>query len=263
MIDPNRHDRFVVTRRRGMTATPSLGSIDLYELALADADVETPPIGHVRQRVSRSNVRIGFYADQARTVTLMHLNMPRRFDPWAHFELTDPSSHTIGAIQKAFVPRRRRSHYILYGSDGNEVARIEAHVPVGVGRRRGAGIAIVAAAGALGIPFVGAAGVAAVASLAAAAAARQIRDCVDPIDVASELRILRGEQTLGVVLRRPFAATIGLATSTIPLPWRSPARVFEIDMSADRSKTVDRRLALAVPVALDALRGVFNESPLR
>jgi hypothetical protein len=115
----------------------------------------------------------------------------------------------------------------------------------------------------LGIPFIGAAGVAAVASLAAVAAARQVKDCVDPIDGASELRILRGEQTLGVVLRRPLGGTIGPATSTIPLPWRSPARVYEIDMSADRSKTVDRRLVLALPVALDALRGVFAESPLR
>lgn len=136
MIDPNQHDRFVVTRRRRVTATPSLGSVDIYEFALADID--TPPVCHVRQRVSRPNDRIGFYADKARTVALMYLNTRSRFDPWARYELTDSDLHTVGEIQKAFVPRRRRSHYVLYGGDGDEVARVEAHVPVAVGRRRAA-----------------------------------------------------------------------------------------------------------------------------
>lgn len=115
----------------------------------------------------------------------------------------------------------------------------------------------------LGIPLIGAAGVAAVASLAVAAAARQIRDCVDPIEVASELRIVHGEQTLGVLRRQPLAGMSGPGTSTVPLPWGSSASVYEIDMSADPTKTVDRRLVLAVPVALDALRGVLAESALR
>jgi len=263
MFDPNQHDRFVVTRRRRVTATPSLGSVDIYEFALAGAEVDTPPVCLVRQRVSRSNVRIAFYADEARTVALMYLNTWPRFDPWARCELTDSGLDTVGEIQKEFVPRRRRSHYVLYGGDGDEVARVEARVPVAVGRRRAGGIAVVVAAGALGIPFIGAAGVAAVASLAVAASVRQIRDCVDPVDVASELRIVRGERTLGVFLRQPLAGTVGRGTSTIPLPWGSPGSVYEIDMSADPAKTVDRRLVLAVPVALDALRGVFAESALR
>jgi hypothetical protein len=263
MFDPNQHDRFVVTRRRRVTATPSLGSVDVYEFTLADADADTPPVCHVRQRVSRSNVPIGFYADEARTVALMHLNTRSRFDPWAPCELIDTGHDTVGGIQKEFVPRRRRSHYILYGGDGDEVARVEAHVPVAVGRRRAGGIAVVAAAGALGIPFIGAAGAVAVASVAVAAGVRQIRDCVDPVDVASELRIVGGEQTLGVLIRRPLAGTGGTRTSTIPVPWGSAGSAYEIDMRADPAKTVDRRLVLALPVALDALRGVVAESTLR
>ena len=263
MIDLNQHDRFIVTRRRRVTLSPSLQNVDIYEFALADADVSTPPFCHVRQRVARSNVRIGFYADEARTVALMHLNVGPRFDPWARCELTDTSLHTIGEIQKAFVPRRRRSHYVLYGGDGDEVARVEAHVPVAVSRRRAGRVAVAAAGGVLGIPIVGAVGVAAVASLAVTAAVRQLRDWVDPLDVASELRILRGDQTIGVVLRQPGPGTIGREMSTIPLPWESATRVYEIDMRADPSKIVDRRLVLAVPVALDTLRGVFAESALR
>jgi uncharacterized protein YxjI len=259
MIDPNQHDRFVVTRQRRMAASPSLGSVDHYEFRLADADADTPPICFVHQRVSHATDRIGFYADEARTEAVMHLNMGPRFDPWKRFKLTDAGTHTIGEIQKEFTARRRRSHYVLYDRHGEALGRVEAHVPAAVGRRRAGGIVVVAAAGVLGIPIIGAAGVAAVVPLAAAAAIRQVRDCVDPIDVASQLRIVRGDETLGIFVRRPLAGTTATGTSTLPLPWKSPASVYEIDMSSDPSKTADRRLVLAVPVALDALRGIFAE----
>ena len=213
-IDLNQHDRFVVTRRRRTTVTPTLADVDIYEFALADAE----PFCHVRQRVARSNVRIGFYAEEACTVALMYLDMRPRFDPWARCELVDTSLRTIGEIRKELVPRRRRSHYILYGGDGEEVAHVEAHVPAAVGRRRAGRVAVGAVAGVLGIPFIGAAGVR--------------RD-----DLA------RGTQT--------------------PVPWESPTRVCEVDMRADPSRLVDRRLVLAVPVALDTLRGVLAESALR
>ena len=263
MIELNQHDRFVVTRRRRVTVSPTLEGIDVYTFALAGADVDATPVCHVRQRVSRSNVRVGFYADEARTVALMYLNMRPRFDPWARCELTDASLDRIGEIEKAFVPRQRRSHYVLYDAGGEEIARVEALVPAAVSRRRAGRVAAAAAAGVLGIPFVGAVGVAAVASLAATAVFRQVREWVDPLDVASELRILRGDQTIGVFVRQSIPGTIGPETSTVPPPWASPARVYEIDMRADPSKIVDRRLILAVPVALDTLRGVFAESALR
>jgi hypothetical protein len=189
--------------------------------------------------------------------------MRPRFDPWARCELTDASLDTIGEIEKAFVPRQRRSHYVLYDANGEEIACVEAHVPAAVGHRRAGRVVVGAAAGVLGIPFLGAVGVAAVASLAATAVVRQIREWVDPLDVASELRILRGDQTLGVFVRQPIPGTIGPGTSTAPPPWASPAQVYEIDVRADPSRIVDRRLVLAVPVALDTLRGVFAESALR
>ena len=65
------------------------------------------------------------------------------------------------------MPRRRRSQYVLYGSEGDEVAYVQAHVPAAVGRRRAAGVAAAAAAGVLGIPIVGAVGAAALALAAA------------------------------------------------------------------------------------------------
>jgi hypothetical protein len=262
MIDIGEHDRFIVTRRRRVTLSPSLEHVDVYGFARADFDDDSAPFCHVRQRLSRSNVRIGFYADEGCTDAMMHLNMRPRFDPWARCELTDTRLHTIGAIQKVFVPRQRRSHYVLYAGDGDEVARVDAHVPAAVSRRRGGRVAAGVAAGVLGIPFVGVVGVAAVA-LALTVGVRHLRDWVDPLDVASELRILRGEQTIGVFLRQPSLRTIGPGTSTIPVLWESRECVYEIDMRADPSKIVDRRLVLAIPVALDTLRGVLAESALR
>ena len=256
MIDPNQHDRFVVTRQRRFTIEPSVGNVDVYDFALADATVDAPTVCHVRQRVARFTERITFYADPARTVALMHLNPRLQFDPWARYDLTDARLDTIGEIQKVFVARRRRSHYVLFGADGNEVARVEADVPAAVARRRAAGVAVAAGAGALGLPFIGVAG-AAVVALAVRAGLRHVGSWVDPVDVTPELRIVRGDRTLGVVLRRPQAPT---GPMPLPLPWQSSPRVFEIDMRADAARTVDRRLVLAVPVALDALHGVFAGS---
>jgi len=263
MIDLDQHDRFVVTRRPRTSGAPGLGKVDVYTFELADASADTPPFCHVRQRVARCPTRIGFYADEACTVPVMHLNARLRFDPWARHELTDADLWPIGAIQKVFEPRRRRSHYVLFDRDGEEVARVDARLSAAVTRRRAGRVAVVAGAGLVGIPVIGAAGVAAVTSLAVTAAIRQLRDWVDPIDIASELRLSRDGEPLGVFVRRSLAGTVGPGSPPIPGPWGSSVSLYEIDLGADGGRTVDRRLALAVPVAMDALRGVLAESPLR
>ena len=158
------------------------------------------------------------------------------------------------------MPRRHQSQYVLYGSDGGEVAYVEAHVPVAVSRRRAAGVAAAAAAGVLGIPILGAVGAAAVA-VAVTAGARQLRAWVDPLDSASELCIRRGDETIGGFRRQARPGSSSVAHHA--RPWRPLATVYEVDMRADPSKLVDRRLVLAVIVALDTLRGVLPESPLR
>lgn len=251
-VDFAQYDRFVVTRRHRVTVTPTLGKVDVYEFALTDGT----PICRVRQRVARSNVRIGFLARDP----LMYLDMPPRFDPWACCELVDPELDPIGGIRKAFTARRRRCHYVLSDRDGAEVARIEACVPAVVGRQRLGSVAVAAAAGVLGIPYIGAPGAVALASLALTGAVREVRDRVDPIEVAAELRLRRGDQTLGSFVRRPILVS---GPSKILRPSESRECLYEIDLAADPAKTVDRRLALAVPVALDTLHGFFAESTLR
>jgi len=158
---------------------------------------------------------------------------------------------------------RVRSHYVLFDRDGEEVARVDARLSAAVTRRRAGRVAVVAGAGLVGIPVIGAAGVAAVTSLAVTAAIRQLRDWVDPIDIASELRLSRDGEPLGVFVRRSLVGTVGPGTPPVPIPWGSSTSLYEIDLTADAARTVDRRLALAVPVAMDALRGVLADSPLR
>ena len=86
---------------------------------------------------------------------------------------------------------------------------------------------------------------------------------MDPLDTASELTILRGDQTLGVIRRQAGPDRPARGRPRSASPWRLPARAYEIDMRSDPAKLVDRRLVLAVIVALDTLRGVLPESPLR
>src|SRR4051794_37915370 len=196
MIDVSQHDRFVVTRRRIAMGMSTRSSVHGYDFKLADAHVDAPAVCNVRQRVSRFVEPIGFYAGEAAILPLMYLDALPRFDPWARCRLVDANLRPIRPIHKAFVAPPRRSPYVLYGREGEEIAGVEADVPAAVARRRAGGVAVAAAAGAVGVPFIGAVGVAAVASVAVKAAVRQMRNCVDPVDVASELRIRSGEQIL-------------------------------------------------------------------
>jgi len=118
-VDPSQNDRFVVTRCRRLTATPSLGRVHTYAFSLPDAD---EPICNVRQNVSRFDRSVVFHAS---TAPLMYLAARERFDPWARHEVADASWDTIGAIQKVFVARRGRSHYVLYDRAGDEIALVE------------------------------------------------------------------------------------------------------------------------------------------
>src|SRR5215211_2157685 len=100
MIDLNQYERFVVTRRRSMTATPSVSRVDIYEFALADAGGGTPPVCRLRQRVARFSDLRWRGADGRDDAP----QPAAGFDTWARYELTDTGLDTIGEIQKVFVP---------------------------------------------------------------------------------------------------------------------------------------------------------------
>jgi hypothetical protein len=70
--------------------------------------------------------------------------------------------------------------------------------------------------------------------------------------------ITRDGELLGTQRRRQRSPELG---DLLGPGWATA--IYDIDMTMDPARTVDRRLTLAPTVALDALRGVLAESPLR
>jgi hypothetical protein len=250
-------DRFVVSRQRRLTVTPFLGRVDVYDFTLDDSD---EAIFRVRQRVWRFNQDIRF---RRAGRDVMRLRARARFDPWARFELVDADGEPIGEIQKVLSRGTRRASYLLYDRDGGEVARVDGRAPAAPVRRHAGRVAVVALAGLaslVGLTFLGPPGLVGVGSLIAVTGVRELRGRLDPVDVVSAFDITRDGELLGTQYRRPPSPGLFDVLSTALL---GPTTVFDVDMSPDRARTVDRRLILALPVALDALRGLVAESPLR
>jgi hypothetical protein len=255
------HDQFVVSRRRRMTVSPSLGRVDVYDFARADTD---DPICRVRQRVWRFTEDIRFYGPESSDV--MRIRARRRFDPWARHEVTNERRETIGEIQKVFHRDPLRSAYLLYDVNGDEIARVDGRAPAAPMRRHVGRVAVAGAtavAGLLGLTFLGPPGLAGVVSLGVATGAREFRGRIDPVDAIPVFDITRDGEPLGTLCRRPRSPELGDMLSTTLLGPRWTTTIFDVDVSPDRDRTVDRRLILALPVALDALRGLVPESPLR
>ena len=259
--DLTEQDRFVIRRRRRLTVTPSLGRVDVYDFALAASD---DPICRVRQRVWRFNQDLRFYS--ADNGDLMRMRARRRFDPWARHELTDPRGETVGEIQKVFAPGSRRAAYLLYDHNGDEVARVDARAPARPIRRHARRVAVAVLTGLaslVGLTFLGPPGLVGIGSLVAVTGVRELRGRLDPVDAVSAFDITRDGELLGTQRRRPPSSELGDMVSTTLLGPGFATTVFDVDMSLDRARTVDRRLVLALPVALDALRGITAESALR
>lgn len=241
--------------------TPFLGRVDVYDFTLAATG---EAICRVRQRVRRFNQDVRFHGD--RKVDVMRLRARPRFDPWARYELIDARGETIGEIQKVLARETRRASYLLYDRNGHEVDRVDGRAPTSPIRRhagRVATVALTGVAGLIGLTFLGPPGVAGVISLVAVTGGRELRGRLDPVDAASVFDITRDGEILGTQHRRPPSQELGdLISTTLLGPGWAPT-VFDIDMSLDRARTVDRRLVLALPVALDALRGLVAESALR
>jgi hypothetical protein len=260
--DLTQQDEFVVTRRRRLAVTPFVGSVDVYDFALATDD----PICRVRQRVRRFNQDIRFNEAGKGRLEVMRIRARRRFDPWARYELTDARGDKIGEIQKVSSGGPLRSAYLLYDHNGEEVARVEGRAPAAPIRRhagRVAAVCVAGIAGLAGLTFLGPVGLAGVVSVVVATGAREMRGRLDPVDAVSVFDITRDGEPLGTHRRRPLSPELGDMMSTILLGRGSATTVFDIDMSMDRARTVDRRMVLALAVALDALRGLVSESALR
>ena len=238
---------------------PSLGRVDVYDFAL-DTD---EPVCRVRQRVWRFGKGIRFHGASGE---VMRIRARRRYDPWARYELTDERRETIGGIQKVFGPDPLRSAYLLYDPNGDEIARVDGRPAAAPIRRRAGRLAVAgvtAVAGLAGVTFLGPTGLAGIVALGVGTGARELRGRLDPVDAVPVFDITRDGEPLGTLRRRPRSPELGDMLSTTLLGPHWTTTTFDVDMSTDPAHTVDRRLVLGLPVALDALRGLVPESPLR
>ena len=131
MVDPNRHDRFILRPRFRPV-------VNEYEFSLPAADTEEPgtPFCFVRQRRFKFKEDIRFYADDSRSVELMSIKARQRFDPRARYDVVAADGNKIGEIQKVFGASLLRSTYRLYDAQGAEAATAsEQSLPIALLRR--------------------------------------------------------------------------------------------------------------------------------
>ena len=130
-IDPNDHDRFILKQKFRWV-------INEYNFFLPAADGDSPgrPVCFVRQARFKFKEDIRFYTDDSASQELMRIKARQRFDPRARYDVTAADGSKIGEIQKVFGKSLLRSTYLLYDSDGKEVASAtEANLIVALFRR--------------------------------------------------------------------------------------------------------------------------------
>jgi uncharacterized protein YxjI len=117
---------------------------------------------------------IRFYADEGKSRELLRIKARQRFDPRARYDVTEPDGVKVGEIQKVFGTSLLRSTYVLYGADGEELARARERSLVVALARRLVGL----------VPFIG--------------------DFADWLPIPYHFDFRRGEELLGMHYRQPF-----------------------------------------------------------
>ena len=202
-IDPNDHDRFILKQKFRWV-------INEYNFFLPAADGDSPgrPVCFVRQARFKFKEDIRFYTDDSASQELMRIKARQRFDPRARYDVTAADGSKIGEIQKVFGKSLLRSTYLLYDSDGKEVASAtEANLIVALFRRL-VGL----------VPYVD--------------------DVANWLPIPYLFVFSRNGTELGSHRRHLWKIR----------------DIYTIDLAGDPTHTVDRRLILAIAVAMDALQ---------
>jgi uncharacterized protein YxjI len=106
MVDPNQHDRFVLTQKFTMV-------INRYQFLLAD---DQPPFCFVEQARFKFKEDIRFFTDESKSVELLRIKARQRFDPRATYDITGADGTKIGEIKKVFGASLIRSTYEISSS---------------------------------------------------------------------------------------------------------------------------------------------------
>ncbi|HEX2129750.1 MAG TPA: hypothetical protein VHF58_11090 [Solirubrobacterales bacterium] len=164
-LDLSAQDRFVMRQRVKLV-------INQYEFSIPDAESDGEPFCFVEQKRFKFKEDIRFYSDESKRTELLKILARQRFDPRARYDVTLPDGVRVGAIQKVFGKSLLRSTYVIYGADGEEVARTrERSVPVAIFRRL---IGV--------IPYIG--------------------DVADWLPIAYDFEFFAGERLIGTHRRR-------------------------------------------------------------
>jgi uncharacterized protein YxjI len=149
--------------------------VNRYEFFLPGDDGQPGElICFVEQKRFKFKEDIRFYADEDKSRELLRIKARQRFDPRARYDVTEPGGAKVGEIQKVFGASLVRSTYVLYGADGEELARA---------RERSLAVALFRRLFGL-IPFVG--------------------DFSDWAPIPYHFDFLRGEELLGSHVRQAF-----------------------------------------------------------
>jgi uncharacterized protein YxjI len=129
-LDPNAYDVFLLRQRWAPV-------VNRYIFSLPDAHGEEGErFAFVEQKRFKFKEDIRFYTDDSKQYELMRIKARQRFDPRAHYDVTDEQGEKIGEIQKVFGGSLLRSTYRLYDATASEVAvATESNLAVALVRR--------------------------------------------------------------------------------------------------------------------------------
>jgi uncharacterized protein YxjI len=116
-VDPNLHDRFLVSQRfRPM--------INQYEVSTLGPDDKSPgePVCFVEQKRMKLKEDLRAFTDDSKAAEVFRIKAQQVWDPRARYDVTDAQGQPIGQLQKVFAKSLLRSTWRIYDATGDEIA---------------------------------------------------------------------------------------------------------------------------------------------
>ena len=201
-VDPNLHDRFLVSQRfRAM--------VNQYEVSTLGPDGKSPgePVCFVEQKRMKLKEDLRAFTDDTKTTEVFRIRAQQVWDPRARYDVTDAQGQPIGQLQKVFGKSLLRSTWRIYDATGEEIAWA---------RERSIWVALVRRLIGL-VPFIG--------------------EFLELLPIPYHFDYYKGDDRIGGLER-----ILGLRDR------------YRLDVSGDTERTLDRRIAIALAIGLDALQ---------
>ena len=201
-VDPNLHDRFLVSQRfRAM--------VNQYEVSTLGPDGKSPgePVCFVEQKRMKLKEDLRAFTDDTKTTEVFRIRAQQVWDPRARYDVTDAQGQPIGQLQKVFGKSLLRSTWRIYDATGEETAWA---------RERSIWVALVRRLIGL-VPFIG--------------------EFLELLPIPYHFDYYKGDDRIGGLER-----ILGLRDR------------YRLDVSGDTERTLDRRIAIALAIGLDALQ---------